>query len=748
MNARLHQPSLALSGPAPAPATPDEELSIVEYWDLVVDNRWLIACVTALSLVIGIAYAFLARPIYESNLLIQVEDSQTSAKSFLGDAAGLFDVKTPAAAEMEILRSRMVIGRAVDNALLYIHAAPRYIPIVGNWLSRRATDLSDPGILGFGGFVHGAERVTVAAFEVPQHMEGTKFRLTAATGGRYSLSQADLPEPLRGSVGTPLVQSTPDGTVTLLVTALAAKPGAEFTLTRESRLATINSLQAQLTLSEKGRQSGMIDATLQSGDPKQLVLILNEIGREYVRQNVERKAAEAEKTLSFLNSQLPQFKRKLDDSEAAYSRYRNENGTISLDEEAKAVLQQEVDLQGKLMDARLKRLDLLSRFTPQHPAVKTLDEQIADWSRAIQQLNSRVRNMPQVQQNALRLQRDVAVNNDAYQNLRNNALQLQLIREGKVGNVRLIDEAAIPESPVRPKRLLVIAITTILGLLGGVLLAIGRNALNRGIRDPQEIEAHTGLSVYSTIPRSAEQERLARLAAERKPGVHLLASLSPEDGAIESLRSLRTALQFAMLERPNNRVLVTGPTPGVGKSFVAANFAAILASGGKRILLVDSDLRKGHINHFFGVTRERGLSEVVAGTLRASDAVRRDIIPNLDLLTTGVLPPNPAELMMSVAFGHVLQELSADYDVVIIDSPPVLVAADTVGMAPNAGTVLVVARSGITQMGELHETAKRLAHAGTSVTGVLFNAMDLNKRYYGSYGYRYGGYRYSQYSYK
>jgi tyrosine-protein kinase Etk/Wzc len=737
-----------LAVPASAPQDQEGEVNLLEYWDIVVDNRWLVAAVTALALAVGAGYALLARPVYESNLLIQVEDSSSSAKSFLGDAASLFDVKTPAAAEIEILRSRMVIGKAVDDALLYIDAKPRYLPLIGNWLGRRAKGLSDPGVFGFGGFVRGTEDIKVPRFDVPPHFEGSLFRVTAHADNQYTLSHPDLPEALVGRVGTPLTHSTLMGTLTLMVSTMSAKPGAEFTLVRHSRLQTIESLQTNLKLVEKGRQSGMIDVSLQSAEPERLKLTLNEIGHQYVRQNVERKAAEAEKMLAFLDIQLPQFKKQLDQSEEAYNRYRNKEGTVALDEEAKLVLASSVDLHGKLLEAQQKRRELVARFTDQHPAVKTLDAQIAAWNAEIAKLNTRVRAMPTVQQDALRLERDAKVNNEAYQSLRNNALQLQLIREGKVGNVRVIDEATIPESPVKPKRSMVVALAAVLGLVSGVMLALGRNALNRGIRSAQEIETHTGLNVYSTIPRSVEQEKLARLASERQPGLHLLAALAPRDAAAERLRSLRTALQFAMLEAPNNRVLVTGATPGVGKSFVSINFAVILASAGKRVLLVDADLRKGHLNHYFGVGRERGLSEVIAGSVTPADAIHSNLVPNLDLLTTGLLPPNPAELMMSGSFANVLDELSAGYDLVIVDTPPVLVAADTLGLAAQAGTVLLVARAGETQMGELHESAKRLAQAGKNVSGVLFNAIDLTRRHYGSYGYKYGGYRYRQYNYE
>lgn len=752
MNAPLNVQQLQQAQPVVAPqpvALPDDdEINLIEYWDILVDNRWLILAVLALALAAGGAYSVVARPVYQTNLLIQVEDSAGSAKSFLGEAASLFDVKTPAAAEIEIIRSRLIVGQAVDNTALYVEARPRYIPFIGNWMARKAKTLSDPGFLGMSGYVSGTESIAVESFVVPPALEGERFRITAQGGGAYTLAHPELASPATGKVGQPLTVTSPDGPITLTVSQLEGTAGAEFNLTRRSRLDVIEELQEQLKLTEKGRQSGVIDVSMQSTDPVQLTVVLNEIGRQYVRQNIERKAAEAQKTLSFLEAQLPQFKKQLDNAEEAYSKYRNQQGTVALDEEAKVVLNRSAELQAKVLEAQQKRREAEARFTAEHPIVRTLDGQIAAYNREISVLNARVKGMPAVQQDAIRLERDVKVNNELYQSLRNSALQLQLVREGKVGNVRLIDEAAVPEDPVKPKASIIMGLAAVLGLLGGIVLALGRNAIFRGIKDPQEIEAHTGLNVYSTIPLSDGQYGLARKVREKEKGLHLLAMTNPHDPAIESLRSLRTALQFGMLEAANNRVLITGPTPGVGKSFVAANFAALMAAAGKRVLLIDADMRKGYLNQYFGIPRNDGLSELVAGTLPAAQAVRRQILPNLDLLTTGQIPPNPAELMQSAAMAQVLQATSPHYDLVIIDTPPVLAAADTAAIAPYVGTLLMVTRADQTHLGELVESAKRLAQAGKTITGVLFNAMDLTRRHYGSYGYKYGRYRYRNYAYK
>lgn len=721
----------------------DDEINLLEYWDIIVDGRWLVAITTALAVAIGGAYAFLARPVYESNLLIQVEDSTGATKSFLGEAASLFDVKTAATAEIEIIRSRMVIGRAVDNTLFYIDAEPRYVPIVGSWLARRANEFSKP----FNGWVAGKEAIQVASFDVPTELEGSPFELTALKGGHYTLTHAAIEGKITGKVGTILSHATKAGKISLHVASIEANPGAEFLLTRHPKLAVIERLQKNLRLAEKGRQSGVIDATLQETDRAKLTMILNEIAEQYVRQNVERKAAEAQKTLAFLDLQLPQFKKQLDQSEEAYNRFRNQKGTVALDEEARLILSRSVELQSKLMEAQQKRRELISHFTGEHPSVKTLDDQIAAWNREISTLNTRVKNLPGIQQDVLRLERDVKVNNELYQQLRNNALQLQLIREGKIGNVRLIDSAAVPLLPVKPKKVTTVSVALLLGLLAGVVLTLARNAFFRGVRNPQEIEAHTGMNVYSTIPLSVTQETMARQVAQKQTGVHILAQSAPQDAAVESLRSLRTALQFAMLEARNNRVLISGPTPGVGKSFVSANFSAVLAAAGKRVLLIDADLRKGYLNQYFGIPRRNGLSELIAGSINLATARRRALLPNLDLIPTGTLPPNPSELVINSTFQELLNEISTEYDVVVIDTAPILVAADTLSIAPHAGTLLLVARSGQTQVSELLESARRLAHAGTSASGVIFNAMDLTRRHYGSYGYRYGGYRYRQYNY-
>lgn len=741
--ARAGQPAASSTA-----ATSDDDIHISEWIDILIDRRWLVAAVTALALVLGVAYALLSTPVYQSNLLIQVEDAAPDAKGFLGETASLFDVKTPATGEIQVIRSRMVLGAAVDQTRAYIDAKPRYLPVVGTWLARRADELSEPGFLGIGGYVNGKERIGIVRFDVPAELEDEEpFLVTALGQGKYTLKHEALDQPLAGTVGQPLHHLLEGGALDLLIDKLEGKPGAEFVVSRASQLRTIEDLQKRLQLGEQGKQSNVIIVTLEESDRDRLARILNAIGEQYVQQNVERKAAEAQKTLLFLDEQLPEFKRQLEASEDAYTRFRNKNGTVAFDEEAKGVLGQTIELQTKLLETQQRRREVAARFTDANSRVKIIDGQIAAIEREIGGLNARVSRMPTLQQDALRLERDVRVTSGLYQSLQNNALQLRLVKEGKTGNVRLLDKAVKPKEPIKPQKLLIVALALLLGLLAGAALAIMRSRLFAGIKDPQEIETHTGLAVYSVVPFTPEQTTLDQSVAAGARGIQLLAVTHPDSPPVEALRSLRIALQFATLEAGNNRVLITGATPGIGKSFVSGNFAAIMAHAGKRVLLIDADMRKGHLNKQFGLPREGGLSELLAGELSAQQAIRAQVLPNLDVLTTGKLPTNPADMLMSESFVRLLDVLSAQYELVIIDTPPVLVAADTAAVAPYMGAVLLVARADQTQLGELNESAKRLAHAGKAVSGVIFNGIDLTRRHYGSHGYRYGGYRYTAYKY-
>lgn len=724
----------------------EDDIDLFGFLDILIDAKWLVSGITAAAIFLGAGIAFLSRPVYEANTLIQVEESKPGAGSALGDAASLFEIRSPATAEMELLRSRLVVGQAVDELLLHVTAEPKRPPIIGNWLSSKATTLSAPTFLGMKGYVTGSEEIKISVLDVPEIFEGKDLTVLVTESG-YKLFDYDDNLIVEGKVGevVPFNSSVFSGRIA--IHTLRGNPGAEFIVNSTSRLAVIEDLQKDLSISEKGKQSGVISIRLQGNDPDLIAKTLAAVGGNYVRQNVERKAAEADKTLNFLNTFLPELKKQLELSEVKFNQFRNQNGTFDLSTEGQIALKNSVELQTNLLDLQQKKRELSIQFTSSHPNVRVIDSQIDALNKQIISINNRIKGLPNVEQDLLRLTRDVKVNSELYLNLLNSAQQLRLVRAGTVGNVRVVDPAVTQEKPVAPKKAQILIISTFLGVIAGFMAAFLRSRMHPGIKDASDIEQITGLSVFATIPHSEQQSQLYEKINSKVHGQHLLAIIKSDDPGVESLRSLRTALQFALLDARNNIVLFSGPTPGIGKSFISANFAAVLASGGKRVLLIDADIRKGYLNQYFGFQRGPGLTDLIAGNLSFEQVVHRNAISQLDVLTTGQLPPNPGELLMSPSMSHFLTSVSDKYDLVLIDTPPVLAVSDTQVVALSAGTVFLVAKANVTAIGELQESVKRLSQAGTLVKGVVFNDYIVNSRRYGGYGYSYG-YRYGRYKYK
>lgn len=696
--------------------------SLLDFVHVVADNRWLILLIMALALLLGGLATLAMRPVYEANLLIQIADSAGPPKSFLGDAASVFDIKTPATAEMEIMRSRMVVGPTAEKNQLLVVAQPRYWPFVGSWRAGYWEGPSNPGLFSIGNWVHGAESITVSQFEVPAAWEGRTFIVRIEGDGRYSLHHRSLPAPLAGKVGELLVASLGNGRLTLNVSQLKGETGAEFGVVRKARGKTIEDLQNNLYLFERGRQSGVIEATLRDTDAVRAAAVLNAIGANYLRQNLDRKTAEAEKSISFLDTQLPALKQQVERAEATYNAFRMRKGTVSLQDEAKLALERSSELSDKLLEAQQTRRDLLSRVGAAHPTLRTLDEQISALELEIRGMHGKVRELPTTQQDALRLERDVQVSRDLYQQLRNSALQLQLVREGRTANARIIDAAVPPDKPVLPKPAMVLGAAAFAGAVISLLIVLIRSGLGLGlgVRSVREIEASIGLDVHaSAIPLSKAQ----RKADARRGSQKLLALSTPGDEAVEGLRQLRTVLQHQMRDRMNNRLVITGTSAGVGVHFISANLAAVFAAGGRRVLLIDADLRGGSLSRFFDTESTPGLAELITGTCTRKQATKATAIPQLEFMPAGSLPLNPGDLAVSPAFLAMIDQASKEYDTVLLTAPPLLGSAETISMAATGATVLLVTRARKTLVSEITESAWRLSQAGQFSSGVVLNGV-------------------------
>lgn len=715
----------------------DDEIDLGALLGTLIDHRWLIILTTGAFLLVSVAYALLATPIYQANALVQVEQKVPDLPGLSAITQTLGASSSEATTEIALITSRTVIGQAVDKLGLNVVVTPHRFPLIGNFIARHyvapTTDAVAAPWLDISRDGWGGEQLDIFRLEVPAPLLGKTLTLIVGEHGSYQLLDADDNTLLRGQVGE---LATGHG-VTLQVKALQANPGMRFDVVRNSQLATVSLLQQEVNASELGKDSGIIQLTYEDADPQLAGNLLNEVANAYVRQNVERNSAQAASSLQFVKEQLPLVREKLEKATSALNAYQIQAHSVDITMQTKGLLDQVVAVETSVQQLQMQQADMARRFTPDHPAYKALLEQLGQLQGQKTTLEKQIGSLPDTQQELLRLTRDVQVSNETYTGLLNQAQQLEIARAGTVGNVRVIDTAAVDTTqPVKPKKAITVLGGTFLGGFLAVAFIFLRQMLSRGVEDPTAIE-QLGLPVYASIPLSAaELKTLPRDHRHGSGSQHLLAVSAPADLAVEALRSLRTSLHFARLEAKNNLLMISGSSPDAGKTFVSSNLGAVIAQAGQKVLLIDADMRKGGQHRVLGGKPEHGLSELISGQIELAAALRPvEGVDGLHFIARGKVPPNPSELLMHANFTALLQQLAPLYDLIIIDTPPILAVTDAAVIGHHVGTSLLVVRFGINQAREIALAKQRFEQNGVKINGAVFNAVERRSSGYYSYGY-------------
>ena len=720
------------------PSQRDDEIDLGALLGTLIGHKWLIILVTGAFCVASVLYAVLATPIYEASAVVQVEQKVPSLPGLSDLTETLGATTSQAVTEIALITSRSVIGQAVENLRLDIRTEPQQFPLIGGFLARRFVPSQAGGVApplaGLSRYDWGGSQLSIFQLDVPSELLNQPLVLVVGENGAYSLLDDDDNVLLEGRTG----RSDSANGITMQVRVLRANPGTRFDVVRYAHLATITQLQQDITAAEQGKDSGIIELTYRSEDPLLAAALLDQVSELYVRQNVDRNSAEAANSLKFVKEQLPRVRIELEQAQQAMNAFQLRAHSVDISLQTKGLLDQIVALEANIQQLRMQMTEMERHFTPQHPAYKALRQQIGQLEGQKGALQKQVGKLPGTQQELLRLTRDVQVSNQTYTSLLNQAQQLDIARAGTVGNVRVIDRAAVNTArPVWPRRIMVVFSGTLLGGLLAVAFIFLRQLLNRGVEDPAAIE-QLGLPVYASIPLSDAERAIGSRARHHRGGdrQRLLALSAPEDLATEALRSLRTSLHFARLEAKNNLLMISGPSPGVGKSFVGSNLAVVIAQAGLRVLLVDGDMRKGALHTIVGGEAENGLSELISGQVNLQGAIRSVRgTTNLSFISRGKVPPNPSELLMHANFTALLARLMPRYDLVIIDTPPVLAVTDAAVIGHHAGTSLMVVRFGLNQVREIALAKQRFEQNGVVIKGAIFNVVE--KRSAGYYAYSY-----------
>ncbi|APC10636.1 Tyrosine-protein kinase wzc [Providencia rettgeri] len=681
-----------------------DEIDLLALFKVLKSSYLKIGFFTLFFILLAAAYSFLATPIYQANATLQYDKaSQVSLVDQMSEMMPLASSGGQVDSEIEVIKSRMVLGKTVTNLNLDTQIAP------AGFFDKLWGDKTD---------------AVVALYLVPEDFIGKPATLTYLGDNKYSLNIEG--QVLEGTVGILLKQDD----ISLLVSSLVAEVGQEFTLVKNARYSTIENLRNTLTIAEVGKGTGIINMAIKGADKTENVQILNSIIQNYVDQNTERKKEVTNNTLLFLDEYLPKIKTKLDNYENQLNTFRKKNESIDLSLEAKSALDSALQVEEKLNELTFKEVEIQQLYTRNHPAYQSLLDKRQQLLREKEKISKAIQKLPNTQQQIVRLTRDVESEQAIYNQLVAKQQELSVLNSGITADVRIIDSAESQPNAVAPKKALILVLAAILGFIVGCAYVIAREFFNNKIKGTEDIDA-LGINVYATIPFSTHEKKL--IAEGNK---HPLALEKPADTAVEAIRSLRTSVYFSVMNQGNNLVMVTSASPGVGKSFITSNMAVVLANAGKKVLLIDTDLRKGRIHKTFGLSNKLGLSDYLSQSDTSQPNIHNSVIENLDVICRGKNVTHSSELLMSERFKRLLDTVKGQYDIVVIDTAPILAITDSAIIGKYVGTSLLIAYYGVNTVKDIELSLKRFKQNDIEITGVILNGIDAKSDDY-NYVYEY-----------
>jgi len=691
-----------------------------------------------LGLLIGVLYSRYETTTFRSDALIQIESGSNGISALGANVSDLVSSEAgPAQTEAELIKSRMVLTPVVNLLNLSIILNDPTVDAIDKIVTNHSytqENLPESVLLATSN-----GKAQISQFDVSEDYLDESFTLIRSATGFILSNDLDT---FQGQFDKTYRFKSTKGIIDIIVNDLPTGDHP-ISITKRSLQNTTDAINNALTVTEVGDKTGIIELTMTGSNQDQISRILRQIVLSYMDQNNSRGSEETTKTIKFIETQIPDLKQKLEDSETAFNAFRTRNGTINVDQEAQLLVAENARIDNQLSELRLKKADLTTYYTEEHPLVIQIDDQIAELQSRIQTIDSRVENLPELQREFLQLSEDVSINREIYLNLLKNYQQLKIAKAGQVGFARIIDLPINTYRAIAPKKSLIIMLATLTGLLLGIMTVLLKNMLRNVVKDPERLESKTGVPVIATVPRSP---LLTRIGKNNKSTNRLLAYTDNNSLSYEAIKSLRTSLMFGMpkegrLGQRAKVILITGESPGVGKSFISSNLSEVFAQLNKKVLIIDADMRLGELHKAFKMTQDDGLADYFQnGSHTLVDIIHPTSMDNVDFMPRGKQPHNPASLLSSDKFSTLMNELNAHYDYIIMDSPPVLAASDATILSQYADKVLMVTRYDKSIEGQLVYAIKQLNKSNVEVDGIVLNDVKqgLMSKYSYSYSYAYG----------
>jgi capsular exopolysaccharide synthesis family protein len=484
------------------------------------------------------------------------------------------------------------------------------------------------------------------------------------------------------------------------------------------------------------RQTQLVKINFQSYDRKLTAAVANAMAKAYINSQMEARVALTQNAADWLTSRLGTLKTNVEISEKKLQDYRESNNLVGGDKTSVSGLSSEqlTAINRRVVEAQFKIAEISRRYGPKHPTLVQAEMELNEAQRSLVEAKETSIDLSRKEFRFKELEREVQTNRNLYDTFFTRIKQANDSLELDTANARIIDPAVVPSVPFKPRKSLLIILALVLSIILGAVLAFLLDYLDSTFKGAEDVEDKLGLSMLGMVP-------LVKTKKKDDSPIYFLDS--NQNGYAEAMRTVRTSVVLSGIDKPHKVIMLTSSVPSEGKSTSAINLAVALGQM-EKVLLIEGDMRKPTIAKVLNLPpNSPGLSNVVAATSTLEDCILHMDEANIDVLTAGLIPPNPLELLSSQKFADLVRNLSETYDRIIIDSPPTLLVSDSLIMSKIAQAVLYVIRSDTTAHNTARTGVNRLLAAKAPLIGVILNKVNMKKasRYYGTYSgyYAYGG---------
>lgn len=771
----------------------NDDIDIKEVLKTIFRYKWSIIFITSLFMIGSAAFAYIKPNVYSSSATIELmEDKKKSGspadfmlQAFDGGGANVEN-------EVEVMKSRFLAQKAFS----YLNLKTRYFTSK----NYRTTELykNSPFIVN----TYFIDDLTYGKKFELTHIDNNTFNLKIKPISIYSIK--GLLKKLKVLPYKPADKIIYDknhtyGEVirneyfTLNIKKIHTLTNAKYSFSFMTNLKLYEFFRKNISVSQISKKATILKLSFQDSSALRAKEILNALHKAYMEQEIEYKTKEANLTLGFIDRQLDSINKRLKKSETKLETFKEKNQVVGLGEQAIQTTEQlssyeakleeiqtelnilsnlnryiktNQDLTGltigsvnfadpalgtlvtRLQEEASKRSTLLVDYTELHPDVEKASQNISSLKRSIKaalknniiqlsqrkkstkniisKFNKSIATLPKQERELSRLTRHFSIDEKIYSFLLEKKAETAILESSTISNSRLLDNAIEINKPIKPKRTLIVLVGIILGLIVGLALAFLREVMNNTVKNSDEVEKLSSIPIYGIIPFN-KNKKTSKLVDE-------------------AYRAIRTNLQFLPKHEKSQIMAVTSSVSGEGKTTICANLANIIGQSEKRVIVLDLDLRKASAHKEFNIANNIGISNYLTNQNSLEEVIKKTSNKNVDIITTGVLPPNPSELILTDKMKNLLEILKESYDYIIMDTPPVGLVTDAMILMNYADISFVVTRASYTRK-EFVKNLDRLSQEHNQNTfGMILNAVEIGDKYgygYGSnYGYGYGNDKY------